>query len=353
MNNLLYELDPKGDIFLVLENVSQDLPPNLCDIISSPGWPNELSNPAPPESNLNVIRKPADEGRAPRRILQIRASSKHLILSCPQFERSLQDGFQEGTALKATGRLEFPVQDWEAIPFLILMLIIHHRTRMVPRQLSLDRIVEMARLVDYYECYEAVEPFVDSWLISQNIKSLSSQYWIPGSGGRAERWIFISWVFNEAKPFKDASIYLESKSTGMITFNELPVPRSIQDAINSSRRALISGIIDSMQNIFSKLRDGPEQCSEECDCGLLGALTKAMHRSGILSLNSTSSFEGISFTQLAQDCRNIKTPQYSCRKGSYDKCTISRKVDPLLKNVEKLNVGLDISKFAELRSPHS
>ncbi|KAE8311887.1 hypothetical protein BDV41DRAFT_540348 [Aspergillus transmontanensis] len=257
MNTLVYELDPKGDIFLVLDNVSQDLPPNLCDIITSPGWPNELNNPAPPESDLNVIRKLADEGRAPRRILQIRASSKHLILSCPQFERSLQDGFQEGNALKATGRLEFPVQDWEAIPFLILMLIIHHRSRMVPRQLSLDRIVEMARLVDYYECYEAVEPFVDSWLISQNIKSLPSEWWIPSDVDEAEKWIFITWVFNEAKPFKDASIYLESKSTGMVTFNQLPVPSSIQDAINSSRRALISGIIESMQNIFSKLRDGP------------------------------------------------------------------------------------------------
>ncbi|KAB8279172.1 hypothetical protein BDV30DRAFT_202311 [Aspergillus minisclerotigenes] len=352
MNTLVYELDPKGDIFLVLDNVSQDLPPNLRDITTSPGWPDELNNPAPPESDLNVIRKPADEGRGPRRVLQIRASSKHLILACPQFERSLQDGFQEGTALKATGRLEFPVQDWEAIPFLILMLIIHHRSRMVPRQLSLDRIVEMARLVDYYECYEAVEPFVDSWLISQNIKSLSSKYWIPGSVDRAERWIFISWVFNEAKPFKDASIYLESKSTGMITFNELPVPRSIQDAINSSRRALISGIIEFMQNFFSKLRDGPDQCSEQCDCVLLGALTKGMHRSGILLLNSTSSFEGISFTQLAKDCRSIKTPEHSCRQ-SYSKCTISGKIDPLLRNVEKLNVGLDISKFSEFRSPHS
>ncbi|KAE8327617.1 hypothetical protein BDV39DRAFT_175370 [Aspergillus sergii] len=352
MNTLVYELDPKGDIFLILDNVSQDLPLNLRNIITSPGWPDGLNNPAPPESHQNTIWKPADEGRAPRRRLQIRASSKHLILACPQFERSLQDGFQEGTALKATGRLEFPVQDWEAIPFLILMLIIHHRSRMVPRQLSLDRIVEMARLVDYYECYEAVEPFVDSWLISQQLKSLSSKYWIPGSVGSAEKWIFISWVFNEAKPFKDASIYLESKSTAMVSFNRLPVPCSIQDAINSSRRALISGIIESMQNIFSKLRDGPDQCSEQCDCVLLGALTKGMHRSGILLLNSTSSFEGISFTKLAQDCRNINTPPHSCKK-TYGICTIAEKVDPVLRNVEKLNVGLDISKFAELRSPHS
>lgn len=48
--------------------------------------------------------------------------------------------------------------------FLILMMIIHGRTRAVPRKLSLKRLSEMAVLVDYYECYEAVELFSDMWV---------------------------------------------------------------------------------------------------------------------------------------------------------------------------------------------
>ncbi|KAE8366050.1 hypothetical protein BDV27DRAFT_171188 [Aspergillus caelatus] len=314
LDHLVYELDPKGDIFLILDNVSKDLPDNLRDLTTSSGWPDGLSNPTPPESDQHKAEKSADRGGqnneiestnapecTPRRRLQIRVSSKHLVLACPQFERSLQDGFEEGTTLKATGSLQFPVQDWEAIPFLILMLIIHHRARMVPREVSLARLVEIARLVDYYECYEAVEPFSGPWLINLKIKSLSSSCWIPSLMDEAEKWILVSWVFKEAKPFQDASIYLESESTGIVSFSGLPGTHAIQDAINSSRRALISGIIKSMNNLFSTLRDGPKQCSEGCDCALLGALTKGMHRIGILSLNSTSSFEGISFTQLAHD----------------------------------------------------
>ncbi|OJJ29649.1 hypothetical protein ASPWEDRAFT_83141, partial [Aspergillus wentii DTO 134E9] len=292
-DELNYELDPRGDIILVLDNVSKDLPNNLRDITKLSGWPNGLNNPAPPESNQNKSRKQADgvipdneigSTHAPKcaqqRLLQIHASSKHLILACSQFERSLQAAFQEGTALRATGCVRFSVQDWEAIPFLILMLIIHHRTRMVPREVSFQRLAEIAQLVDYYECYEAVELFSDSWLVKLGIRS-----GIPKSVDMATKCLFISWVFNEAPAFQVASKYLESRSTSVISFNQLPVPHAIQDAINRSRRALITRIIESMDKIFSELRDSPKQCSERCDCARLGALTKGMHRIGILSLS--------------------------------------------------------------------
>lgn len=50
------------------------------------------------------------------------------------------------------------------MPFLILMMILHGRTRAVPRKISSKRLSEMAVLVDYYECYEAVEVFSDMWI---------------------------------------------------------------------------------------------------------------------------------------------------------------------------------------------
>ncbi|KAE8420292.1 hypothetical protein BDV36DRAFT_293425 [Aspergillus pseudocaelatus] len=365
MDDLVYELDPKGDIVLVLDNVSQALPENIQDITTSQGWPNGLSNPTPPESDQNKTGTSLDgKGQdnevdsintpecAPRRVLQIRASSRHLILACPQFKRSLQDGFQEGTTLKATGHLKFPIREWEAIPFLILMLIIHHRTRMVPREVSLNRLVEIAQLVDYYECHEAVEVFSHSWLMNLKIKPLSSKSWKPSTLDEAQKALFVSWVFNEAEVFQRSSRYLESRSRDIVRFDGLPIPCVIQDAINRSRETLITGIIECMHNLYLKLRDGTEECSEECDCPLLGALTKGLHRIGILSLSSNSSFEGISFALLAHDCRNIKIPNYSCRKP-FEPCSISGKVDLLLKDIEKLNVGLDISAFGELRSPHS
>ncbi|KAB8264679.1 hypothetical protein BDV32DRAFT_74796 [Aspergillus pseudonomiae] len=362
MDDLVYELDPKGDIFLILDNVSTDFPYNLRDITTVAGWPDGLRNPPAPTSDRNKTIKQEDDGSSgdavdsaktpkspPQRRLQIRASSKHLTLACPQFQRTLQNGFQEGTELRATGCLRFPVRDWEAVPFLVLMLIIHHRTRLVPWQVSLDRLVEIAQLVDYYECHEAVEPFSNSWLIHLKIRSLSPPYYTPSSDDEARKWISVSWVFNEAKAFQESSKYLESKSTSMISFSGLPVPGTIQDEINRSRRALMTKVVECMHSLSSQLRDGPERCSELCDCALLGVLTKGMHRAGILSLNSFSSFEGISFTQLAHECRNIKTPsnmRHICR-NPLSPCSISKQVEPLLQNIEKLNVGLKKLQFVK------
>lgn len=73
------------------------------------------------------------------------------------------------------------------------MLIIHHRARVVPRLPSLDRLVEVARLVDYYECHDAVEVFSRSWL-----SGLNFHLGDPSSLNEAEKWLFVSWVFNQS-----------------------------------------------------------------------------------------------------------------------------------------------------------
>ncbi|OGM42367.1 hypothetical protein ABOM_007917 [Aspergillus bombycis] len=346
MVDLVYELDPKGEVFLILDNVSKDLPHNLQDIATLSGWPDGLSNPAAPTSDENESSKREDDGSSggivdstktpectTQRRLQIRASSKHLTLSCPQFERTFQMGFQEGTQLRTKGHLKFPIRDWEPIPFLILMLIIHHRTRLVPREVSLDSLVEIARLVDYYECYEAVEPFSDSWLVQLKIRSLSPPtYYTPSSIDEAKKCMFVSWVFNEAKAFQESSKYLEARSTGMISFSGIPVPSMINDAINRSRQALIAKVVESMHDLFAKLRDGQEQCSEMCGCVLLGALTKGMHRSGILSLNSTSSLRGSA------------SPNWRLTVAT-------SKIRVQTTNIEKLNVGLDVSQYTKSLFP--
>ncbi|KAE8344850.1 hypothetical protein BDV24DRAFT_160153 [Aspergillus arachidicola] len=363
MSDLVYELDPKGDIFLVLDDVPDDFlgrPWYLWQFTLS-GLPGLFGTPSARKSNVHKTIQPDGDGSsginvdsthdsepAPQRHLQIRASSKHLTLACPQFERTLQNGFQEGTELRATGCLKFPVRDWEAKPFLILMLIIHHRTSQVPRLLSLDRLVEVARLVDYYECYEAVEVLSSLW-----VSGLTFGVSEPKSVDEAEKWLFVSWVFNQPRPFLASSKYLESRSTDVIAFRQLPVPSAIQDAINGSRRALIARVVASMHDFLSKLQTGPVQCCEGCDCMRLGALTKGMHRIGILSLSATSTFEGISLTQLAQNCRNIDNPKFCDLNKVYHQCNIQSTVDPLLKAIESSIEGLSITRYANLRPPFS
>ncbi|KOC13698.1 hypothetical protein AFLA70_642g000510 [Aspergillus flavus AF70] len=226
------------------------------------------------------------------------------------------------------------------------MLIIHHRARVVPRLPSLDRLVEAARLVDYYECHDAVEVFSRSWL-----SGLNFHLGDPSSLNEAEKWLFVSWVFNQSRSFLASSKYLESRSTSVIAFTRLPVPSAIQDAINGSRRGSIARVIDSMHDVLSKLQNGPVQCCEGCDCMRLGALTKGMHRVGILTRSAKPNFEGMSLTQLAQDCRNIDNPKFCELYKAHHVCNIQSTVGPLLRGIESSIQGLSIARFANLRSP--
>lgn len=268
MGKTLYELDANGDILLSVYNVPYDLPQDWRELdgdmlagFSEPepvekpaesdgetednGEPNEGSqepventadgeteegNGEPNETSLEPAKGPTDgeteedNGSSEphdQSVLQIPASSKHLTLSCPQFERTLQQGFREGNELQSTGCLELPIEDWEAMPFLILMMIIHGRTRAVPREISLKRLSEMAVLVDYYECYEVVEVFSEMWIYALG------QELIP-SITDAERWLFISWVFQRSAIFQASSHYLQREDKDRLLTKDFPIPSHVR-----------------------------------------------------------------------------------------------------------------------------
>ncbi|QMW40840.1 hypothetical protein G4B11_004120 [Aspergillus flavus] len=249
MDEVIYTLDPEGDIFLVLDNVTENLPGSLWDIEDSTlaGFPNSSMHPEPLPEHTEDIGNPEEENRAvevdyredtdqsvnlPKdrqhveQHLRIRASSKHLTLACPQFKRTLQPGFQEGNELKSQGYLEIPVQDWPALPFLIVAMIIHGRTRTVPRKVSLERLAEIAVIVDYYECYEAVEIFSDMWintLAERPMESVSD----------AEKWLFISWAFQQDTIFESSSKYLQLRYTTNMATIPYPIPSSVRGQFTS------------------------------------------------------------------------------------------------------------------------
>ena len=224
MGKTLYELDPKGDILLSVYNVPYDLSQDWRDLngdlLAGFSEPSKTSNPVNGPADGETTEENGDLETSDQSILQIRASSKHLTLSCPQFERTLQQGFREGNELQSTGCLELPIEEWEAMSFLILMMIIHGRTRAVPRKLSLKRLSEMAVLVDYYECYEAVELFSDMWVPME-------QRHIPNIID-AERWLFISWVFQRSAIFRESSHYLQRHGKDKLLTKELPIPGHVR-----------------------------------------------------------------------------------------------------------------------------
>ncbi|KAH2496182.1 hypothetical protein KXW70_003049 [Aspergillus fumigatus] len=306
MGERIYELDRQGDITFVVYDVPDSLLQTLDQL-----QPFLLDGSTPvitsPAAAAAAEEEQTTENEQPQAVLKIRASSKHLSLACPQFTRTLHSGFQESHSLHEKGHLTLEIDNWDPAAFLVLMLILHGRTRPVPRRLSLSKLVDFAILVDYYECYEAVEVFTDMWITALKKPSPAMRL---TSLAQAEEWLFISWVFQHQQMFAQAGGYLLRTLTGRFC-SELPVPRRVCDAIDRAREDAITRILDRLHGRRAVLLSDKVQCSYECDCMLLAALTRHMHRLGILD-RPAPPFEGIAAEQLAKEAPGVLLPQHSC-----------------------------------------
>lgn len=154
-------------------------------------------------------------------IIKFFVSSNHLRLASPVFERMLTGGWAEGSALRTRGIAEIKVQSTKATALFTLLNIIHGRTRKVPRKVSLDLLTQLAVLVDYYECHEAVEVFSKIW-----IKAWKNR-WPDRYGYDVIRWLCISWVFRDGRIFKNMTRILQRQATNPLQTFELPIPSRI------------------------------------------------------------------------------------------------------------------------------
>ncbi|OJJ03101.1 hypothetical protein ASPVEDRAFT_42619 [Aspergillus versicolor CBS 583.65] len=127
--NPSYEIDPDGDVTLVVHDIPRGLPAGLKDI------PLDLlaGNTKPQESTTAKEKdsKTTENADSAARHLRLRVSSKHLSLACPHFARMFRSELREGIELRNNGRLELEVDQRSGTAVLLLMLVIHGRTRQV------------------------------------------------------------------------------------------------------------------------------------------------------------------------------------------------------------------------------
>ena len=151
----------------------------------------------------------------------VRVSSKHLTLASRVFKRMLQARFKEGLELHSKGSAELPLPDDDPAALLILLNLIHGKTRKVPRKVKLSRMTELAILVDKYELFDSVELWVDHW-----VRHLQGT--VPVAlGGDLLLWMCISWVFKRADIFKRLTKIAQLEREGLLEADQLPIPQSV------------------------------------------------------------------------------------------------------------------------------
>jgi hypothetical protein len=170
-----------------------ELPP----VSSEPLAPDNRATPEPPDTDgdppadEHVISPALDES-----FLRIRTSSKHLSFSSPYFKRNLQSGMLESQTLRFRGHVEFCMDEQDPEAMVIVLNIIHGKSRQVPKVVDLDMLTKLAVIVDYLECLEVVEPYSDKWV--DNLKGD-----IPATySNELIQWHCISLVFRKKLEFK-------------------------------------------------------------------------------------------------------------------------------------------------------
>ena len=153
--------------------------------------------------------------------VKLRASSRHLSLASPYFNRMLKGQWKEAETLRADGLISVVVKDVDTDALIILMNIIHGRTRSVPKEVNLETLAKIAVIVDIYECAEAVEVFTDMWIahLRDTLPSLYSR--------ETMLWICISWVFRHSDTFQSATSAAIKHSNSPIQHLGLPIPSSV------------------------------------------------------------------------------------------------------------------------------
>ncbi|KAI1847290.1 hypothetical protein JX265_013989 [Neoarthrinium moseri] len=338
---LTAEPDPNAQLSVEINDNESPVPESVVNsTFAKLELAGEDSNPVP------TLR--LDTGSALKPEIRFRLSSAHLILASLHFEKMLTGSWQEST-LRSDGQYHIRTEDWDAVALLILMHIIHGRTRGVPRAVDLEMLAKIAVLVDYYECHETVEIIVHVWLAELKWK-------MPQEYGRdLVLWRFVSWVFSEADLFEHLTEIALKTMTGTLSTISLPIPGMIVDAINNERQESIRRILMSLHTILGELRDGQPRCSFECSSILLGALTIGMQRNGFLHAEIDSSFPGLSVESTLKTALAMQSPRWrpAASSGLFASvphvehtCNLQSIIQLKLGNKSSLPVdGLKLNKF--------
>lgn len=151
-----------------------------------------------------------------RPAIQMRVSSQHLILASPVFRQMLKGPWKEGITSTASSS-HISMSEWDAKAFMILLDIIHGHHWDVPKSLGLEMLTKFAVIVDYYQCYEIVDVFVDRWLREMERD-------LPTCHGKTSvMWLCVSWVFSRSETFHATAKLALKHQEGPIGFMNLPI----------------------------------------------------------------------------------------------------------------------------------
>ncbi|KAK5993262.1 hypothetical protein PT974_06691 [Cladobotryum mycophilum] len=301
MDNVKYDLDPQGDVILILQN------PNAPFAVWPWGDDQESADILYPKTNNGrPIQLRLEEPQAsPQKDVVFRLSSRHLILASDHFKTMLQGPWKEASDGPPYTIL---AEDWDEHALLHVMNIIHGYTRKVPRTMDLELLSRIAVIVDYYQCLEAVELYADVWL-----NHLKSQAVSDANDRNLVLRLLLSFIFKDPEWFKRTTHVFILKGRGLFPTLELPIPQLVVDKLELARERLIGRIMKRLQKVVEMLSTRESGCSYECSSMLLGVLTMHLSAGKLLFPAPQAPFSGYSLSSLIKFVNAIREPSWAPR----------------------------------------
>ncbi|KAF4447325.1 putative Zn(II)2Cys6 transcription factor [Fusarium austroafricanum] len=280
----LEEIDPDGDTLLIIHNVNAPFATWNSEIDQQ--WANALPQHQSSTSKsleLTVLPTEAidDKDSAQAKTesvdMHFRLCSAVLKLSSPFFKKSMS-GNWKATECKPGFEWTLQERDWDAEAFLILMNIFHHKTRKVPQTITLETLAKIATLVDYYDCHETVNLWVEKW--TSNLSLAEPKYYSRELLLR----LAVARVFTDNKAFRALTEVAIERSRGPIHMLGLPIPQQIIDAIEKKRIEAIDLFIQNLEGICGDLYSNGDG---SCQYAQLGYIEKNLFLQDLKPLPTT------------------------------------------------------------------
>jgi hypothetical protein len=148
------------------------------------------------------------------------------------FKAALTGFWKEGSVTES-GCYEISAEDWDVEAMRVVLSLIHSRTKSIPRTVTLEMLVKIAVLVDYYELHEAVHFFATLWIDA--LRPSVPKVYSPD----IMLWICLSWIFKDAPIFAAVTKLAIEESPGkMSTDTDLPIPTSVFSRFCGIRRTM-------------------------------------------------------------------------------------------------------------------
>ncbi|GFF41309.1 hypothetical protein IFM58399_06219 [Aspergillus lentulus] len=258
MSGTCYEIDPSGDIVLVLSAQRRASPKTSPAEGTTQARPVESTSPTSTNADTDTpIQKDAEETppnseetalsavETPR--TQFKVSSKHLTLASNYFNKHLKK------RISATSTADPPekvhILDCYPEALLIVMNIIHNKGQQIPKEVDATMLQKVAAVVRYLDCLEACTFFFRVWIQ----RLVNEDKIVFDTWDNCLKWVYISWASNRYSLFTSSTSAAMSWRCSSSTYPaDLNLPERIKGIVVTvlPHPLLAPAIFGSRSNTF-------------------------------------------------------------------------------------------------------